>query len=64
MGTLGSALRGFWDAAGGYQRLAYLVGAGLILVGLAHAAIWALAGGSAAGALSWRKPTTLCSPLA
>jgi hypothetical protein len=42
----------------GYQRLAYLVGAGLILVGLAHAAIWALVGGSASGALSWRKPTS------
>ena len=28
----------------GYQRLAYVVGAGLILVGLAHAAIWAVVG--------------------
>jgi hypothetical protein len=35
-----------------------VVGAGLLLVGLAHAGIWALAGGSASGALSWRKPTT------
>jgi hypothetical protein len=50
--------RGLWDAARGYQRLAYLVGAGLILIGLAHAAIWAVAGGSASGALSWRKSTT------
>ena len=58
MGTLGAALRGWWAAAAGYQRLAYLVGAGLLLVGLAHAGLWALAGGPAAGALSWRKPTT------
>ena len=58
MGSMWAALRGFWDDARGYQRLAYLVGAGLILVGLAHAAIWALTGGSATGALSWRKPTT------
>jgi hypothetical protein len=51
-------VRGWWVAARGDQRLAYLVGAGLILIGLAHAAMWALAGGSASGALSWRKPTT------
>jgi hypothetical protein len=58
MSSMRAAVRGWWAAAAGYQRLAYLVGAGLILVGLAHAAIWALAGGPAAGALSWRKPTT------
>jgi hypothetical protein len=58
MGSLGAAVRGWWAAAAGYQRLAYLVGAGLILVGLAHAGLWALAGGPAAGALSWRKPTS------
>jgi hypothetical protein len=56
--SLGAALRGWWAAAAGYQRLAYPVGAALIIIGLAHAAIWALAGGSATGALSWRKPTT------
>jgi hypothetical protein len=55
---LGAAVRGWWAAARGDQRLASLVGAGLLLVGLAHAALWALAGGSAAGAVSWRKPTT------
>ena len=53
-----ASLRGWWAGARGYQRLAYLVGAGLILIGLMHAAIWALAGGSASGAVSWRKPTT------
>jgi hypothetical protein len=57
-GDLRAAARGFWADARGYQRLAYLVGAGLILVGLAHAGIWAVTGGSATGALSWRKPTT------
>ena len=51
-------LRAFWDGAQGYQRLAYLVGVALIATGLVHAAIWALVGGSAAGPLSWRKPTT------
>jgi len=58
MGDLWAAVRGWWAQAAGYQRLASLVGAGLILVGLAHAALWALPGGSASGALSWRKPTT------
>jgi hypothetical protein len=58
VGSLRAAVRGWWAEARGYQRLAYLVGAGLILIGLAHAALWALAGGSASGALSWRKPTT------
>jgi hypothetical protein len=58
MGRLVTAVRGCWAAARGYQRLAYLVGAGLIVIGLAHAAMWALAGGSASGPLSWRKPTT------
>jgi hypothetical protein len=58
MGSPRTAFRGWWAEARGYQRLAYLVGAGLILVGLAHAGAWAVAGGPAAGALSWRKPTT------
>jgi hypothetical protein len=58
MGNMRTAVQGLWAEARGYQRLAYLVGAGLILIGLAHAGLWALAGGSASGALSWRKPTT------
>jgi hypothetical protein len=58
MGTMRAALRGLWDEARGYQRLAYVVGAGLIVIGLVHAGLWAVAGGSASGALSWRKPTT------
>jgi hypothetical protein len=58
MGDLWTAVRSWWTEARGYQRLAYLVGTGLIVIGLAHAAAWAVAGGSAAGAVSWRKPTT------
>jgi hypothetical protein len=58
IGHLRAAVRGLWADARGYQRLAHLVGAALILIGLAHAGMWALAGGSATGALSWRKPTT------
>jgi hypothetical protein len=58
IGSLRAAVRGWWAGARGYQRPAYLVGAALILIGLTHAAIWALAGGSASGAVSWRKPTT------
>jgi hypothetical protein len=58
LGSMWASLRGFWDDAPGYQRLAYLVGAALIATGLVHAGIWAVVGGSAAGPLSWRKPTT------
>jgi hypothetical protein len=57
-GSMRASLRGFWDDAPGYQRLAYLVGAALIVAGLVHAGIWAVVGGSASGPLSWRKPTT------
>jgi hypothetical protein len=53
-----ATLRGFWDDAQGYQRLAYLVGAALIAVGLIHAGFGALTGESASGPLSWRKPAT------
>jgi hypothetical protein len=35
MGDLWTAVRGWWAAAAGSQRLAYLAGAGLILVGVA-----------------------------
>jgi hypothetical protein len=58
LGSMWASLRGFWDDAPGYRRMAYLVGAALIATGLAHAGIWAVAGGSASGPLSWRKPMT------
>lgn len=53
-----TSVRGFWEDARGYQRLAYLVGAALIAVGLIHAGIGAVVGESAFGPLSWRKPAT------
>jgi hypothetical protein len=52
------SLRAFWDYAPGYQRLAYLVGAALMITGLLHLVLWAVAGGSSSGPLSWRKPAT------
>jgi hypothetical protein len=58
MGNMRASLRSFWDDARGYQRLTYVVGAALIMIGLAHVGMWAVAGGSASGPLSWRKPTT------
>ncbi|MFG1694729.1 hypothetical protein [Nonomuraea sp. NPDC049309] len=57
--AMGASLRvTLWDEARGYQRLAYAVGAALILTGLVHGAIWAVTGGPIEGPLSWRKPTT------
>ena len=61
VGKMRATVRSFWAEAPGYQRLAYLVGVGLLLIGLAHAAIWAVTGGSASGPLSWRKPTTFAT---
>lgn len=56
--TMMASLRRLWDNAQGYQRLAYLVGAALIAVGLIHAGMGALTGESVSGPLSWRKPAT------
>ncbi|WP_248960041.1 hypothetical protein [Sphaerisporangium perillae] len=58
LGGMRASLRVLWAEAPGYQRLPYAVGVALIAVGLAHAVIWAVVGGSASGPLSWRKPTT------
>lgn len=52
------SLRAHWDDAPGYRRLAYVAGAALMACGLVHAGIWAVVGGPADGALSWRKPVT------
>jgi hypothetical protein len=51
-------LLGYWREARPWQRLGYLVGAALILVGLAHLVAWLLVGGAWAGPISYRKPTT------
>jgi hypothetical protein len=53
-----SSLLGYWHQAKPYQRLGYLVGSALVLVGLGHLAAWLLVGGAWAGPISFRKPTT------
>jgi hypothetical protein len=53
-----SSLLGDWRQARPPQRFAYVVGATLIVVGLAHLAAWLLVGGPWAGPVSFRKPTT------
>jgi hypothetical protein len=58
IGSLWATVRGWWAEARGYQRLAYVVGAALILVGLGHLAAWLVVGGAWAGPVSWRRPAT------
>jgi hypothetical protein len=53
-----SSLLGYWHQAKPYQRLGYLVGSALVLVGLGHLAAWLVVGGAWAGPISFRKPTT------
>src|SRR5919108_6674104 len=53
-----ASLLGYWRQARPWQRLGYLVGAALILVGIAHALTWLVVGGAWAGPVSFRKPTT------
>jgi hypothetical protein len=52
------SLLGYWRQARPWQRLGYLVGGALILVGLAHLLAWLFVGGAWAGPVSFRKPTT------
>jgi hypothetical protein len=56
--SMRASLLGYWHQARPWQRLGYLVGGALILVGLAHAAAWLVVGGAWAGPVSFRKPTT------
>ena len=53
-----NSLLGYWRRARPYQRLGYLVGGALVLVGLAHLVAWMVVGGAWAGPISFRKPTT------
>jgi hypothetical protein len=53
-----ASLLGYWRQARPWQRLGYLVGAALIVVGLGHLVAWLVVGGQWAGPVSFRKPTT------
>jgi hypothetical protein len=53
-----ASLLGYWRQARPWQRLGYLVGTALIVVGLGHLVAWLLVGGAWAGPVSFRKPTT------
>jgi hypothetical protein len=53
-----NSLLGYWHQAWPSQRLGYLVGGALVLVGLAHLVAWVVVGGAWAGPISFRKPTT------
>ncbi len=56
--AMSASLRSSWDEAEGYQRLCYVVGAILVVVGLLHALAFVVLGGAWAGPVSWRKPAT------
>jgi hypothetical protein len=57
-GRMRVSLVGEWRQAWPAQRFAYLAGAALILVGLAHLAAWLVVGGAWQGPVSFRKPAT------
>lgn len=57
-GSMQARLLGSWHQAKPYQRLGYLIGGALILVGVAHLAVWLVVGGAWAGPVAFRKPTT------
>jgi len=52
------SLVSFWRRGRAVERVGYLVGAVLLASGLIHFALLAISGGSWAGPLSLRKPTT------
>jgi hypothetical protein len=56
--SMRASLLGYWREARPWQRLGYLVGGALVLVGLAHLAAWLAVGGAWAGPITFRKPTT------
>ena len=53
-----ASLLGYWQQARPWQRLGYLVGSALIVVGLGHLVAWLVVGGAWAGPVTFRKPTT------
>jgi hypothetical protein len=57
-GRMRASLLGYWREARPWQRLGYLAGAALIIVGVGHLLAWLVVGGAWAGPVSFRKPTT------
>ncbi len=57
-GRMRASLAGEWRQARPAQRFAYLIGAALVLAGLAHLAAWLVADGAWQGPVSFRKPAT------
>jgi len=57
-GSMRVSLLGYWHQARPAQRLGYVVGGALVLVGVAHLVAWLAVGGAWAGPVSFRKPTT------
>lgn len=54
----GASVRSYLSDATGYQRLAYAIGALLLLSGLVHLGIFLIGGGPWQGPVSWRKAIT------
>src|SRR3954447_24908378 len=48
----------FWTEGRRVERVCHLIGAALIVSGLAHLAVFAVDGGPWEGPVSWRKPFT------
>ncbi|CAN5214428.1 hypothetical protein BH20ACT9_BH20ACT9_08920 [soil metagenome] len=54
--VVAASLRDYWRRAQPYQALAYVVGALLVAVGLAHLLGFLILGGAWEGPVAWRKP--------
>ncbi len=53
---MGASVRGFWREAKPYQRLCYVTGAALMVLGLLHLVGFVVLGGPWVGPVAWRKP--------
>jgi hypothetical protein len=58
LAAMWASLIGSWRQARPPQRFAAVVGAALMVVGVAHLVVWLVVGGGWAGPVSFRKPTT------
>lgn len=54
--AMGQSARGFWRDAVPYQRLCYVTGTALMVLGGAHLVGFVVLGGSWLGPVAWRKP--------